>query len=239
MEKKHPKKRATKQSIFGAPISMETHRDYIQYHNGINLKEFSDAELRRERDKLLKKKVPLEEKKKLLFLLAHNKSLWALYGIQKYLKAPEPELADFAELAWQECQSGVLNSALEKLGFAEEDDPVIMGGRSGTGNKLWYCFAVSTERHKFSETDRANIQGALQNTARELKSKLEETVFSKNYLRVTILVPMDVAVGDFIENMIANSNASEPLLRQHYFVVNTHILSNKEIENYIQGITNS
>jgi len=239
MERKRPRKRATKQSIFGAPISMETHRDYIQYHNGINLKEFSDAELKRERDKLLRKKVSLEEKKKLLFLLAHTKSLWALYGIQKYLKAPEPELAEFAQLAWQECQAGVLNLALEKLGFEEQDEPVIMGGFGGSENKLRFCFAISTEKHQFTEADKAHIQGALQNTARELKSKLEEMFFSKNYLRVTVLVPMDIAVGDFIEDVIANSNASEPLLRQHYFVVNTHILSNKEIENYIQGITNS
>jgi len=128
---------------------------------------------------------------------------------------------------------------LEKLGFEEQDEPVIMGGLGGSENKLRYCFAISTEKRQFTEANRAHIQGALQNTARELKSKLEETVFSKNYLRVTILVPMDVAVGDFIENMIANSNASEPLLRQHYFVVNTHILSNDEIEDYIKNITSS
>src|SRR3989339_1580049 len=141
MEKKHPKKRTKGQFFSGDPISTETHRDYIQYHNGINLNEFSDAELKRERDKLLRKKISLEEKKKLLFLLAHTKSLWALYGIQKYLKAPEQELAEFAQLAWQECQAGVLNSALEKLGFEEQDEPVIMGGLGGSENKLRYCFA--------------------------------------------------------------------------------------------------
>src|SRR3989344_9227410 len=165
MERKRPRKRATKQSIFGAPIPMETHQEYIQYHDKINLKEFSDAELKRERDKLLKKKVALEEKKKLLFLLAHKKSLWALYGIQKYLKAPEPELAEFAQLAWQECQAGVLNVALEKLGFEEQDEPVIMGGPGGNGNRLWDCFAVGTEKREFSEENRGNITALLQTIA--------------------------------------------------------------------------
>lgn len=216
---------------------MEVHQEYIQYHDKVNLKEFSDAELKRERDKLLRKKVSLEEKRKLLFLLAHNKSLWALYGIQKYLKTSEPELAGFAELAWQECQAGVLNSALEKIGFGEEEESVIMGGLGGEGQKLRYCFAVSVEKSEFSEKDKTLLNTMLQHIAHGMKANIEEAVFSRNYLRVVTLIPMDIAVGDFIESVIDRSNASEYLLRQHYFVVNTHILSDKEIEDYIKEIT--
>lgn len=225
--------------LYNTFIPVEVHKEYIGYHNKIDLNELSSEKLKEERNKILKKKTPLELKKKILFLLAHNKSLWALYGIQKYLKDPDLELTAWAVIAWQECQSGVLGSALEKLGL-DDNEGLIMGALGGDGSKrLRYCFALSAEKGDFSKTDIEKIKLALQSASLEMKSETEEVIFSKNYLRVTVSVSIDVAIGEFIERVIEFSNTPKPFLRRHYFVVNTHILSKEEIEEYIAGLQKS
>jgi hypothetical protein len=211
--------------------------EYIEYHNNINLNEFSDEQLKKERDKILKKKTPIEEKKKLIFLLAHNKNLWALYGIQKYLKKPDPELAEWAVIAWQECNAGILNAAMEKIGLNNKDDEsIIMGGLGGNAKSLRYCFVLSKESGNFSDDDKNKLASALKEVSQKMKSKIEKVEFNKNYSRLVALVSNDTAVEDLIESAIEKMNDPLPILRVHYFVVNTHILSDSEIEEYLDGL---
>lgn len=224
--------------VIKSPINI--HQEYIVYHDKVDLNEFSDAQLKEERNKILKKKVFLEEKKKIIFLLAHKKALWALYGIQKYLKNPDPKLAEWALIAWQECQAGVLNSALEKFGFAgEEEEPIVMGGLGGKDKSLRYCFALSTKIEDFSKENKDKVLAALKEIELQLNTEVEEIIFNKNYARIVILVPYDIAVGTVIENIILYANKTTLFLRDHYFVINTHILSNNEIEEYIRELNNS
>lgn len=216
-------------SIFDSIIPPDVHSEYIACHEKFDIGRIEWA--KENRDKLLKKKTPIEEKKEILFALGHGKDLKALYGIQKYLKNPDAELEAWASLAWQECQNNVLGKGLEQL-LGVEPDPLVMTGLGGEGNRLRYCFAIRS-KEKLSPRQKDTISSVLQIVAKKHKSKTEEVFFGKNYTRITILVDMDVAVGDFIEDVIVNCNTQTVFLHPYYFVVNTSILSGSEIEKWI------
>ncbi len=141
-------KKKTK-NIFDIVIPPEIHSAYIAYHETFDTGRIKWA--KENRDKLLRKKTPLEEKKEILFALGHGEDLKALYGIQKYLRNPDPELETWAFLAWQECQSSVLEKGLEQL-FGDEPEPLIIGGLGGGGKRLRYCFVVSAKKEIFSKS---------------------------------------------------------------------------------------
>jgi len=55
--------------------TLELQIEYIKYHNLVDTQGLSQAALFDESKKLFSKKTGVEEKKKLLFLLAHNENL--------------------------------------------------------------------------------------------------------------------------------------------------------------------
>ena len=81
-------------NIFDIVVPSEVHSEYIAHHEAFDTGRIEWA--KENRDKLLRKKTPIEEKKEILFALGHGKDLKALYGIQKYLKNPDTELEAWA-----------------------------------------------------------------------------------------------------------------------------------------------
>ncbi|OHA15724.1 MAG: hypothetical protein A3B08_01765 [Candidatus Taylorbacteria bacterium RIFCSPLOWO2_01_FULL_43_44] len=221
-------------------IPPEIHAEYISYHNKTNGQKYSKEEVIAESQKLLKRKTPTEDKKKIIFRLAHTPVLRAHYAIQKYLKKPDPELTSWAVIAWNESHAGIINEAMGKM-FGENDetadDATIMGGLGGDAKRLRYCFVVSTEKSRdITKEEKQKIWDTIKKIDKSHRSQAEKVEFKRNYAKVVSLIPMDVACGTYIEDIINKSNEPRTFLRFHYFVVNTHILTHHEIDTYLKEL---
>lgn len=241
MKKKTVKKVSTADNIFNTGIGMEVHAEYIELCNKMGDTLPQEA-LVAEAKKLLLKRTSLEEKKTALLRLAHGNTLRSLYAIQNYLRNPDPELAAWASLAWQECQNGVLNAGMKKLmGDAAPEMDLIIGGMGGERDLLRCCFVVSTiGERSFTETEKKKVVEILKKVDAHYHAKAEHLDWGDNYVKVTALTSWEVAIGDYIEDLINRCNVSSPLLRFHYFVVNTHDLTKEEIADYLaelKGVT--
>lgn len=235
MKKKTVKIASVADTIFNTGIGMEVHAEYIEMCGQIG-DILSGEELIAEGKKLLSKRTPLEEKKRALFYLAHGNNLRSLYAIQKYLKNPDPELTSLASLAWQECQNAVLNEGMSKLMGEHVATPndLIIGGMGGVNNLLRCCFVVSTVRgQSFDKSEKGKVLETLKKVDKHYGAKVECLDWGDNYVKVTALTSWEVAVGDYIEDLINQCNGSSPFLRFHYFVVNTHDLTKEEITEYL------
>ena len=58
------------------------------------------------------------------------------------------------------------------------------------------------------------------------------------YVKINSLIPIDVASGDYVENLIKECNEPIPFLRFHYFIVNTHNIRVEEIDKYLKDLKN-
>ena len=205
------------QSPFEVPVDIEVHKEYIAYHKNVDVASQKEWALKA-RDCILKKKTPLEEKKKIIFVLGHIPEMKALYGIQKYLRNPDTELEGFAALAWLECQQAVLSAGMsELLGADDFIPPLVMSGLGGDGQNLRYEFVLSTIGSK--DTIKEHIKMLKRIIEKERKSKgaqIEEVIFRPNFIMFTSLVSHDRAVGDHIERLIAAINTEKKILRHHW-----------------------
>lgn len=222
--------------IFKTPIPPAIHEEYIAWCKKVSDVEHNAKIPKEEREKLLKKITPIAEKKKLLFRLSFGNTLSFLYTIQKYVRQPDKELVPWAVMCWQICNTNVLNAGMSKLFGDEGVDDLIMGGLGGDGKRLRYCFALSTQDQKFSLDMETIVREVIHETDLQHATTTEEINFETDYFRANILVPMDVAVGDVIDDIISSVNLKNKILRKHYFVVNTHFLSDDEIHTYIEEI---
>ncbi len=97
-------------------IPFEAQKEHIQYHNSIDSHELPEAILFNESKKLFLENADLGEKKKLLYLLAHNGTPKAYKFLEKYNKKSDKQLKFWAELCLQECAGHL---SIELLGQEE------------------------------------------------------------------------------------------------------------------------
>ena len=70
----------------------------------------------------------------------------------------------------------------------------------------------------------------------EYGTEIEEINVGTNYAMIRILVPMDVAVGEVIEEGIRRSNRMGEILFVDYYVTNVKKPTKEEISKYLSDI---
>ncbi|MBU2213846.1 hypothetical protein KKC44_05730 [Patescibacteria group bacterium] len=91
----------------GAAISLQEHIAYINYHNTITPKEYSEeyhVKAFKESKQLFRRMTSIDQKRKILFLLAHMGTLEAMTTLEKYLLTPDESLRNWAILCTEECK---------------------------------------------------------------------------------------------------------------------------------------
>jgi len=210
-------------------IDVQTQKEYIDYSHTFDHGELTEKETLFLSNILFDNDAPVEAKKKALALLAHLGTIIAFRQIEKYHKNPDKDLKQWAALALQECKMFLESSLIDvSMGF-------ISSGLGGLNNRLRYYFLIlpSTEK-PFTKTQKDIIKEELPIVCKNLNSVLETIDFSENFVGVTILVPMDVAVGTVIETGIKECNALSGFVFEHYYVTNQKIPDKSEIHNFIK-----
>ena len=210
-------------------ISASDHAAYIKYHNQTATTEPAIAAAVLRRQALFLKSTPLDEKRRLLFLLGHADTLTAYETIQKYLKHHSPALAAWATLALQECASNLKGALLD------EDQIGILGSMN---NRLRFWLVISAQSGQpFTKKQKQLIARVYKKIAHELDSKIERVEFGKNYALITCLISNEVAPANIIERGLNECNDPLPFLRFHYYAVNTIKQTPEEIEAYVNSLS--
>ncbi|MDP3913442.1 MAG: hypothetical protein Q8R96_06880 [Bacteroidota bacterium] len=219
-------------NILEKGIDFKVQAEYVEYSHSFDRGELTEKETHALGNILFRQETPFEVKKKALALLAHLGTILAFRIIEKYFKNPDKDLEQWAALALQECKM-FLESAIMDIstGF-------VSSGLGGLANRMRYYFLLLPLTDKlFTPTQSEIIRDELQLVCKELNCILETTNFSGNYVGMTILVPMDVAVGTVIETGIKNCNELGEFVFQHYYVANTNIPDESEITDIIKIVT--
>lgn len=222
-----------KYDILEEGIGFQTQKEYIDYSHTFDRGELTEKETLTLSNILFDQVVPIEAKKKSLTLLAHLGTIIAFRQIEKYYKNPDKELKQWAALALQECKMFLKSTLLdESMGF-------ISSGLGGLNNRLRYYFLIFPSTDKpFTKTQKDIIKDELHIVCKDLNSVLETINSSDTYVGVTILVPMDIAVGTVIETGIRKCNELGYFVFEHYYVTNQKIPDKSEIHDIIKIVEN-
>ena len=80
------------------------------------------------------------------------------------------------------------------------------------------------------------IEEILKNIDKQYYSKSEKIEWGNIYAKITSLIPIDVASGDYVESLISECNSSTLFLRFHYYIANNHDLTKEEIDEYLKEL---
>lgn len=218
-------------SLMEDAIDLSIQEEYFNLSETIDIDNVDYKEVLKKSKKLFSENTPIETKKRILILLAHFGTAESYRTIEKYLNHSVRELKDWVLLSLKECRM-FLESAL-----LEEEGGFLSTGLGGKDDKLRYYFIVSPkEGLTFTETHRNTLKKGFETISQKYNSEIEEINFETNYAMIGIFIPMDISVGDFIEEGISECNKMGEFLFFHYYVTNIKKPANEEILKYLEEI---
>jgi hypothetical protein len=213
-----------------APLEIQI--EYIQYHNLVDTQELSETVLFDESEKLFSEKTGVEEKKKLLFLLAHNNNLKAYKLLQKYQKNTEKKLKAWTELCLQECGMYLGAELLD-----QDEICKIVSGSGGDGQRIRFFLVLSAVKSQsFTTEQKRAIKQCSQTADKKLESHTEKISFGEDYVLLCVLIPVEIAPEKYFQNLYKSLNLQKKILRYHYYCTNVERPTLKTIKKYLEGI---
>ncbi len=181
------------------------------------------------KNNLSDKNISPADKKKMLVQLASVEEVEAFRTIENYLKEPDPDLRNWALLAYQESRM-LLKSKL--LG---ENQVFISTGLGGKGSMLRYFVVLINNFDKsFDELQRRIVKNEFDFSLSKFGAELEEINFMNNYCSMLVVVSIKESIRSIFSATIAECNEYGGFLKTNFIVTNIRILNNEEINDIIQ-----
>ena len=212
-------------------IALSVQEEYFNLSKSIDFANIDYKDVFKRTENLFSENTSIETKKRILILLAHRGTLESFRILEKFLKISGRNLRDWALLSLKECGM-FLESALLK-----EESGLISTGLGGRDNKLRYYFIVSSkEGLTLTENHRNTLKRGFDRISQKYNSEIEEINFEANYAMIGIFIPMDVAIGEVIEEGISECNRMGEFLFIRYYVTNVKKPTCEEILKYFEEI---
>ncbi len=214
-------------------VNPETNQAYIDFHNEFKDRAFAKDEIETAKNQLSDPKLSEDKKKRLLFRLAHTSLPEAYYLLQDFYFKSTGFLQEWTTLCLEECQMFLESELID----TDSDDEQMMisslGGGDGKRLRFWVVLSTKNSKTKFDKKSRDGLTKNLNQHFAKFDSIIEDSYWGDDYLLLTALQSMDVAIDDLIVPIMKNNS---DLLKFHYFVVNTGRPTDQEIEEYLSEI---
>jgi hypothetical protein len=218
-------------------ITSKTHTEYINYHkylDALDLSTEDSQQVIQSSNRLFLSDTTLDEKKQLLHQLAHIGTSESYDILKRYNEKVDSELKGWSALVLNECQAFLVSNEID------EDAVFVSSGAGGDEKRMRCYFVVSANDNKiFTEQRKDLIAQKFTEVSERLGAKLEGIDFQDYSALLSVLVSLDIAIGDLIEQGLRTCNEDSNFLRVHYYVTNTQKPSEKEIEEYLKEIRNT
>ena len=141
-----------------------------------------------------------------------------------------PALEQWSTIALYECRMRLEQELL--------DEPIglISTGLGGEGHRLRYLVVLGFRHMCPQEGQQQRMKEMLQYICQRHDSALEQVEFHPSYLLVQVLVSLDVAVGEVIEESMFSLNQQNPQIYQDYLVTNVEEPTDEEIQEFLNEL---
>lgn len=215
-------------NILEESINIELQMEYFEFSKKIKKNLVSENVLK-SKDQLFQKELAIAARKKLLVQLASVEEVEAYRTIEKYLKEPDPELKEWATLAFQESRM------LLQSKFLDENQVFISTGLGGKGSSLrYFVVLISSEDTPFSELQQKIIRNEFEYTLKKSEGEVESLQFEENFATLLTILPIKVSIRDIFKEAITESNQYGNFLKSNFIVTNVKKLNIEEIKDFMQ-----
>ncbi len=175
--------------------------------------------------------IPVDEKKRILVLLASIEEVEAYNAIKKYAETAPEELTSWVKLAQQQSKLTLENSFLDKKKV------LIASGLGGKDDKLrFFVVFIKKEQTPFTDTEKLVVKNELSIALKENNGELEKLYFGDYFVSALILYDIRENVLDLLREVINNTNEYGDFIREEFLVTNVKILPEEEIKKTVDKI---
>jgi hypothetical protein len=212
-------------------INPHIQKEYFEYSNTFGHGELNAAATQKLIDQLFSP-VPEDKKKHTLVLMSHLGTVEVYRQIEKYHKdCPSEEMKQWSALALNECEMFLESSLLD------ENISLVSSGLGGLQNKLRFYYLILPLPNKLLTVTQQNIiKDELDFAAEEFNCIVETVNLSNEYVALTALVPMTVAIATFVDAAVEKSNELGRFVMEDYFATNQEIPDENKIKYIIDQI---
>lgn len=203
--------------------------EYYNYVSKFTVSEYVEDDILGEGEKLFDSSVTLVGKKKIIARLSQIGTVETYRLLERYTEQLDGELKSWSRAGLRHCQM-LLESSLsgKRVGL-------ISAGLGGNGNMLRYIVVVGFLKSELRHEQKQIIEESFQHSCRHYASEAEEFNFKSSYVKISLLVSMDIAVGSVIEESIQVVNERTSCLYDDYFVTNVNQPTEEIIQRYLAG----
>ena len=215
-------------SVLEEQIDIELQMEYFNY--GRDLKPgFTQEMILEHRGDLFDHRVPMDEKKNLLVLLASLEKVEAFRIIEKYSKEPDSELREWSILALQESRMVIQSSLMD------EQQVYISTGLGGRGQKLRYFVVIigKEDGMEYSAVQKKLVETELEYAIKNNDGELEEMNFDKNMAIALMLLPVKSDLQGVFSSVINECNQYGDFIRPDIIITNVKKMSVDEIKRFV------
>lgn len=98
-------------------------------------------------------------------------------------------------------------------------------------------YVVLSAAHAITAPQRERLDNASREIERGGECIFEQAEYGNGYVLLCVGISKDIAPQAIVDDLIIVTNGAVPFLRFHFFMVNTHKPSEKEIADYIAEIS--
>ena len=205
-------------------ISIEVQLEYYKLVSKIRgsepLKDYNPEEL-------LSKKLTPDEVKEYLIRLAGTDNVENYRLIEQYASVAPTELKDWALMALNESRFHMVSS------LSDEDGVFISTGLGGKSGKLRYFIVFVPNSEGLSQEQKQLVVDEVNFLFPRYSSDVEIAEITGDFICVTALIPMDIAVNEPINAVIDECLTLGCSLNDGYIVTNVKTLSLDEIQKVL------
>jgi len=210
-------------------VDPSVQQEYLEYTGDLDFDQYQGENISTRSYSLFSPNTTLDYKKETLAILAHRGTLETYRIIEKFLETAEEPLEAWGVLALHECRMFLENS------LSDRNSGILMTGLGGENNKLRYFFIIRSRNDAaLTGIQNETIERGFSYVCGKSNSILEDIQICQYYVKMKVLIPMDVAVAEIIEGGIAECARFGDFLDENYYVTNVRIPSEAEILRYIR-----
>jgi len=113
---------------------------------------------------------------------------------------------------------------------------LVYTGLGGVGQRLRYIVIVGVAHPPLAQILHATLQAHWRSAAEAQRSSVESIHFTMRYIQIQLLIPMDVAPADVVEDGLARCNRDVAWLHPDYFITNVEEPDEETIEDFLRKI---
>ncbi len=220
-----------KVKILEVIIDPEIQIEYFDFAQKVR-KEENRQEFYKKKNLLFEPDVPIDEKKKILVILPTSREIDDYKVLERYAQNPDPELKDWALLAYNESKNVLQNFLLD------EDYTLISTGLGGKDNRWrFFVILIAKNKQKFTDLQKQVIKKEIEFAFKKYGCELEKIDFGDYFVKILGLFPIDNTIENLFDEVVFNINDLGGFLDENYIVTNVKEYNNEEVEKLISDVT--